>query len=165
MTRSRRWPSVDYYAALQPTGAEAHPLDLLLDAAPDVRRAQRQVKGLEGDLLAVGAAAREYADARLHLATLRENLAFSIGVELGVAAGRADALRGGRRDGVLLALRRVANEANLGAKERLLVFIEAAWALARGPVGPRAVATAVRRRMGRGRRRSKSRRPPVHAPA
>jgi urease accessory protein UreF len=147
-------PAVDYYAALRPAADDAHPLDRMLDASREVRQSRRRVKQIESGLLETNVRVREYADAWLELASTRENLAFNLGIEIGAAAGRAEALRGRRAigaGGLMTAVRRLMREREVSGKRALPALLEMAWALARDPIAPGAVAAIARARVARGR--------------
>lgn len=144
----RLWPTVNYYAELRPVVDEQHPIDALLDESPVVRRAYRRVRELEPPLSSSGGKTfRDYADARLHLQSVREDLAFNLGIEVGATAARAEVLRSAtpRRVQVFrAAARRFIRDDARRASERLLASIESSWALARGPVSPESVLDVVR---------------------
>ena len=91
--RRRGRPLPDHYSAAQPAGSEEHPIDLLVDAIPEIaarrrklirmsRRRQRQAQDQRAFIA--------YEDARLEYFTLREQLYFNAGFERGLLAGRAD---------------------------------------------------------------------------
>jgi hypothetical protein len=80
---------------------------------------------------------RNYADAALLLRALEAQLAFNVGAELGIVAGRQDALARVARSPMrgTDALRRAlkALDGTATTADSLLGLIEAAWALAAGP--------------------------------
>lgn len=154
--RFRLWPTIDYHAELRPSSDEEHPIDALLDDSTVVQRAYRRVLDLEPALSrAAGRPFREYADARLHLQSVREELAFNVGVEVGTTAARAESMAGtvaGSPGAFRAATRRLLQDQEFRADERLIAAIEIAWALARGPVARDAIAGVLRRPKGRPRR-------------
>jgi hypothetical protein len=158
----RLWPAIDYYEALRPQADEAHPVDETIDRTPPVRRTYRQVLALERRVR-VPAVARpafvRYCDARLLLQSLRENIAFNVGIEIGTLVGRRDALKGGPSDRaadarvVRLAARGLMLDEAVAPKRRLLTFLEMAWSLARGPADITSVAAMNRAASTKRRRR------------
>src|SRR5438270_14081810 len=87
----RLWPRRDYYWELLPDRVEAHPIDVLIDRAPAVRKLGRQVLRLQRGVAAdVPDKTRwvRYADARITLQSMREEFAFNLGVEIGAVSAR-----------------------------------------------------------------------------
>lgn len=170
-SRSRRrvvsgrvWPRVDYYEALRSQTEETHPIDVIVDHAPSVRKTYRQVLALERKIHVPDAARFafvRYCDARLLLQSLRENMAFNVGVEIGTIVGRQGALHAKRGSGAAddgafrFAARGLMLEGPTSPRRRLLTFLEMAWALASGPADVTTVAAATRRTAAasRGQRR------------
>jgi hypothetical protein len=144
----RLWPKRDYFSELQRSLPEEHPIDVLIERAPAVRKLSRHVLRLRRQVAAQVTDKEQwirYADARLNLAGLREELAFNMGVELGAVTARAEGLgRKARRTPETAeerAFRRAVRDALIvgavPAERRLAVLIETAWALAGGAPAPR----------------------------
>lgn len=139
------WPRRDYYGELQPEPPGNHPIDRLLERSADVRSLNRQVLRLQrkiGGHIASRGTWSSYEEARGALSTLREELAFNIGFELGAVNGRGDAAVRERRSAsgaetaeeraFRLSAQGLLLDGSVGAERRLLIFIEMAWALAMG---------------------------------
>jgi hypothetical protein len=160
----RLWPQRDYYRTLLPDDRErVHPLDRLIDHDPAVRRAHERARRLEKKVrLMPGAEAafREYIDARFDLLVKHATMAFNIGVEVGTVAARAEEAAlvesGGASPEDLnafrLSVRGLLLGANIPAAERLLAFLEAAYALGRGAIALQPVRDVVRLRRSEERR-------------
>lgn len=144
----RLWPKRDYFSQLRRQLPEEHPIDVLIEQAPAVRKLSRHVLRLRRQVAAQVADKERwirYADARLNLAGLREELAFNLGFELGAVTARTEGLgRRGRRTPETAeerTFRRAVHDAlmvgTLPAERRLAVLIETAWALAGGAPAPR----------------------------
>jgi hypothetical protein len=84
----------DYYSAAQPPGtSDEHPVDLLIDAMPEVARRRRRLvrmAGLWQRKVGDERAYIAYEDLRLEYFSLREELYFNAGFERGLLAGRAE---------------------------------------------------------------------------
>jgi hypothetical protein len=139
----RLWPRRDYYGELFRAASEGHPIDLLLDRTPAIRRLRRQVLRLQRDVathMIDKAKWVRYADARVALQSLREEFSFNLGVELGAVTVRSEGTRQQDRStaqaaeerSFRLAVRDLLFEGDLAAERRLVVLIEMAWALAMG---------------------------------
>jgi hypothetical protein len=155
----RIWPRVDHYKALAPDADQEHPIDALLERAPAIRRAHRRALDLQERIRVPDERTqrllREFCDARLLLESQQAELAFSVGVDLGIAAGRQHAfarlhnLKRRRQGGALrLSAQMLRLEAPSSPAESLLRLLEVAWSLAAGPVPISATV-----RPGRSRRR------------
>ncbi len=161
----RLWPRRDYYWELLPDRLEAHPIDVLIDRAPAVRKLGRQVLRLQRGVAAgVSDKTRwvRYADARITLQSLREEFAFNLGVEFGAVSARTEALRPHARRSPETPGERAFRKAARGllaagdvpAERRLAVLLEMAWALAMGSPRPPLVGRDARRRTGAAGRQS-----------
>jgi hypothetical protein len=93
--KSERYLFPDHYTAAQPPGTSGeHPVDILIDAIPEVASRRRKlVRMAKGWRRRVGdeRAFINYEDARLDYFVLREQLYFNAGFERGLLAGRAHA--------------------------------------------------------------------------
>jgi hypothetical protein len=141
--RVQRWPSHNHFADLQPEGTTAHPIDRLLDAAPEISRVSRRAHLLleriqrrvgDGEVLDFEAERNSAEWARVETAY---NLGFEGGLVLGRAEGVRHTVHGGRRGTDELTLLRGIRSALAASKlppSRVqMVLLEIAYAHAAGP--------------------------------
>lgn len=138
-----RWPSRNYFAELQPHTKELHPIDHLIDSAPDIRRVARRARRLlariqrraGADVVLAFEAERNAAE------WARVETAYNLGVEGGLVLGRAERLRrehSHRRRGyaerqLLRELCAALTETRASPREIGALLLELAYALVVGP--------------------------------
>jgi hypothetical protein len=163
--RLLRWPARNYFADLEPRSQEGHPVDDLMARDPDLdrirRRALRHLHRLEAR--PDSEALLDFEAERNHLDSARVEVAFNIGFESGLVAGRMEGLRmaGGRRraaEEVAFArgVRSAATAARVSPGQSQAVLLELAWAIALGTPregAPPVPASDSRRRSATRRRR------------
>jgi len=163
--RLQRWPARNYFAELEPTSKEDHPVDLAMARDPDLHRihsrAFSHLKRLQAH--PNSDALLDFEAERNHLDSARVEAAYNIGFEGGLVAGRIEALRLVRRkrrsagEGALVRqVRSAVAAARTSARQSQTVLLEVAWALALGsPLAPARARPAgdKRRRPGTKRRR------------
>ena len=139
--RVRLWPRRDYYQELVPADGRAHPVDEMVDASDEVHRWTKRVRRLRDRVVGRAPAPRwvAYADAAFALSTLREALAFNVGVEYGALAARAEVLPGRSRRTAGPIERRLRKQlldlvfgAGIPAQRRVVVLSDLAGAVAAG---------------------------------
>jgi hypothetical protein len=142
-TRVQRWPARNYFADLQPGEATAHPIDRLLDATPEIRRASARARRLL-DRIQRGAGDSDVLDfeaERNAAEWARVETAYNLGFEGGLVLGRAEGVRhtvhGGRRAkdeiALLCGLRSELAASTLTPRRIQMVLLELAYAHAAGP--------------------------------
>jgi hypothetical protein len=169
--RRRLWPRVNYYRALMPDGRERiHPVDAIIDTSSGVLAAHRRARRA-GEAVRVRqgseAAFRRFIDAQLAVSIERQDVAFNVGVEMGMLAARAQVARAARDRGtsgelnaLRLGVRALLMETSLPLRDRLGVLLETAYSIGTGPLSAEAVSRAAGRPRARpSPRRRKNARP------
>lgn len=163
--RLLRWPARNYFADLEPRSREGHPVDDLMAGDSDLRRIRRRyLRHLKRLQACPGSdALLDFEAERNHLDSARVEVAYNIGFEGGLVAGRMEGLRaaGARhRDpeeaALARSIRATMTATRVAPAQSQAVLIELAWALAIGtrehPV-PRARPSDDRKRRPATRRR------------
>jgi hypothetical protein len=144
--RLLRWPSPNYFAELEPRSQESHPVDVTMARDPDLRRIRRRAKRCLERLQASADSGSllDFEAERNHLDSARVEVAYNLGFENGLLAGRAEGLRRSARrardpaeNRTLSDLWAVIAGAPLPAEPLLAVLQELAWAFALGASAPR----------------------------
>jgi hypothetical protein len=154
---ARRWPPLDYYAALRPDDSErVHPVDALIEAAPPIRKHQQRLRRLQQSIAVPPGSEKELRDAldaATEVAYEREKLAFNLGAGLGALATREEQSRllPNRSSGSAKALRRsilgLLLDADVPPREQLGALLAAAYALGTGPLNAHHVVGETRARL------------------
>jgi hypothetical protein len=139
----RRWPSRNFLGELEPSLRDRYALDDLARRDPRLRGLHRRLRAVSRTIEARigGPDWVRYSDARALLQTAEFELAFNLGFENGLIAGRADTLAAESSENepaerLRMSVRRALAEVPLAANAALTVLLELAHALAL-PLGSR----------------------------
>lgn len=139
--RLQRWPVRNYFEELQPSDAEGHPIDRLIDSQSEIRRGAKRARTI---LATIQRQAKvqdvlDFEEARNGLEWARVEAAYNLGFENGLLRGRREhlRLRNSRRRAGGLAVERIVS-ATIGANRMppatiALGLLEVAYALLSGP--------------------------------
>lgn len=151
--RLMRWPRRNHFADLQPQANELHPIDVLIDGSPEIRRASRRARRLLARVQRQANAndVLNFEAERNAAEWARVEAAYNLGFEGGLVVGRAERLRlaHGRHvrsrgvQALFLQLRAALAETRASPKEIEVLLLEVAYAHA---VEPPSEAPARRRR-------------------
>jgi hypothetical protein len=140
--RLLRWPTRNYFADLEPRSREGHPVDDLMAGDSDLRRIRRRyLRHLKRLQARPGSdALLDFEAERNHLDSARVEVAYNIGFEGGLVAGRMEGLSatGGRQRGpeeaaLARSIRAAMTATHVAPSRSQAVLLELAWALAIGP--------------------------------
>jgi hypothetical protein len=93
--RLQRWPVRNHFHELEEPGAEAHPVDRMVDRQPEIRRAAARARRVLAAIQRQGnvQVVLEFEEARNRLDWARVEVAYNLGFESGLIRGRAERLR------------------------------------------------------------------------